>query len=171
MLVCNVLMMSNFLVALEKKGSLMVVIKSSSINMILTGIFGLCLLGENVKDNFCRCFTNVHWSKIAISQDIKNEKVRIKTEESWEKKIAYTNAAVLCNSRRLFEGWLAHVLFWIFCDNSINATILFHMEWYHYYWWCSYVKYHEYYETISSGSPNRIKLHGHYDLFFNISII
>jgi drug/metabolite transporter (DMT)-like permease len=84
MLVCNALMMSNFLVALEKQGSLMVVIVSSSINMILTGIFGLCLLGENVKDNwFVGAFLmSVGVTLIAISQDVKNEKVGVKAEGS-----------------------------------------------------------------------------------------
>jgi drug/metabolite transporter (DMT)-like permease len=84
MLGCNALMMSNFLVALEKKGSLMVVIVSSSINMILTGIFGLCLLGEIVKDNwFAGAFLmSIGVTLIAISQDTKNEKVGIKAEES-----------------------------------------------------------------------------------------
>ena len=52
MLISNGLMVSNFLTALEKKSSLFVVLTSSSINVILTGILGQSFLDEPVRENW-----------------------------------------------------------------------------------------------------------------------
>lgn len=45
---CNALMISNFLKALEKNGSLQVTVMSSSINFVLTGLLGTLVMNETV---------------------------------------------------------------------------------------------------------------------------
>lgn len=52
MVMLNGLMISSFLLALEKKGTLVVVVISSSMNICLTGLLGHFFLGENVGENW-----------------------------------------------------------------------------------------------------------------------
>ena len=78
MIACNAYMLSNFLRALKKKSSLMVVIISSSTNIILTGLFGQFLLGEQVGE---RWYTGafvmmIGVAFIALSQDTGKDKSR-----------------------------------------------------------------------------------------------
>ena len=83
MLVFNAMMLSNFLIALEKKGSLMVVIVSSSTNIILTGVIGQTLLGEDVGDKwYLGAFVMlIGVTLIAFSQDTRKEKTRIQIDD------------------------------------------------------------------------------------------
>ena len=83
MLTFNALMLSNFLIALEKKGSLMVVIVSSSMNIILTGVMGQTILGEDVSDQwYVGAFVMlIGVALIAFSQDTRKEKIRIQTDD------------------------------------------------------------------------------------------
>lgn len=83
MLAFNAMMLSNFLIALEKKGSLMVVIVSSSTNIILTGVIGQILLGEDVGDKWYigACVMLIGVTLIAFSQDTRKEKTRIQIDD------------------------------------------------------------------------------------------
>ena len=83
MLAFNALMLSNFLIALEKKGSLMVVIVSSSTNIILTGIIGQTLLGEDVGDKWYlgASVMLMGVTLIAFSQDTRKEKIRVQLDD------------------------------------------------------------------------------------------
>ena len=78
MLACNAFMLSNFLIALEKKGSLVVVIVSSSTNIILTGFIGQLILNEDVGDNWYAgaSLMLMGVALIAFSQDSRKEKIR-----------------------------------------------------------------------------------------------
>ena len=84
MIACNAYMFSTFLIALKKKGSLMVVIVSSSTNIILTGVFGQFILGENVGDRwYAGAFVMmVGVALIAFSQDPRREKSRIEDDDN-----------------------------------------------------------------------------------------
>lgn len=83
MLACNAFMLSNFLIALEKKGSLVVVIVSSSTNIILTGFIGQLLLNEDVGDNWYAgaSLMLMGVALIAFSQDSRKEKIREQIDE------------------------------------------------------------------------------------------
>ena len=76
-------MLSNFLIALEKKGSLVVVIVSSSTNIILTGFIGQLLLNEDVGDNWYAgaSLMLMGVALIAFSQDSRKEKIREQIDE------------------------------------------------------------------------------------------
>lgn len=52
MLGCNGLMLSNFLMALEKRGTLTVVIISSTCNMLASGMLGYLLFGESLRESW-----------------------------------------------------------------------------------------------------------------------
>jgi drug/metabolite transporter (DMT)-like permease len=53
MLYFNVLMVANFLKALESKGSLVVTVVCSAINFLVTGLLGNLILGEEVNITWC----------------------------------------------------------------------------------------------------------------------
>ena len=53
MLGCNGLMLSTFLMALEKRGTLIVVVISSTCNMLASGLLGQLLFGEPVHLSWC----------------------------------------------------------------------------------------------------------------------
>ena len=84
MLACNAFMLSNFLIALEKKGSLMVVVVSSSTNIIMTGLIGQFIFGENVGDNWYAgaSVMSIGVALIAFSQDARKDKTRVQTDEN-----------------------------------------------------------------------------------------
>ena len=52
MMGCNGLMLSNFLMALEKRGTLIVVIISSTSNMLASGLLGYLLFGESLRHSW-----------------------------------------------------------------------------------------------------------------------
>lgn len=84
MLACNAFMLSNFLIALEKKGSLMVVVVSSSTNIIMTGFIGQIIFGEDVGDNWYAgaSVISIGVALIAFSQDARKDKIRVQTDEN-----------------------------------------------------------------------------------------
>jgi len=70
MVILNILQLSSFLKALERKGSLVVTVVSSSINFIVTGILGSVVLNENVSPKWLlgATFIAVGVGLVAFSQ-------------------------------------------------------------------------------------------------------